>query len=312
MSSAAGTPAEPIVAPDKGDRRFNAVEWREMPGYSLLKQTYLLNSRLIGDLIEASDVDEATRNRLRFYSKQFIDSMSPANFAATNPDVAKLAFDTQGESLKAGFSNLLEDMRKGRLSITDESAFEVGKNVAVSPGSVVFENELLQLSQYAPLTKQVASRPLLIVPPCIAGHPGRPYRAVALSVPHNATGRRQVAICARRQRPYRRGHQPCLEEQTQLLDRRRPGRGPAGLAGQRAIDPRQLVAPLEPVAQTQGRQAGCRAQRAGQQALPGHRAGAGALRQRAGKLSTCPALFDHRQRMERLITRRTEPHVKLH
>ena len=164
---AGGAAAQPLVGPDRGDRRFNAAEWRDNPAYSLLKQGYLLNSRLIADVVEAADLDETTKHKLRFYARQFVDAMSPANFAATNPDVLKLALETRGESLKAGFANLLTDMRKGGLSITDESAFEVGKNVAVSEGAVVFENELFQLIQYAPLTEQVASRPLVIVPPCI-------------------------------------------------------------------------------------------------------------------------------------------------
>ena len=167
MVSGGGAGAEPVVAPERGDRRFNAAEWRENPAYSFLKQAYLLNSRLINGVVEASDLDEATKHRLRFYARQFVDAMSPANFAATNPDVLKAAIETQGESLRAGLANLVADLRKGGLTITDESAFDVGKNVAVSVGAVVFENELFQLIQYAPLTEQVATRPLVIVPPCI-------------------------------------------------------------------------------------------------------------------------------------------------
>jgi polyhydroxyalkanoate synthase len=165
MSGPGGS--DPVVAPERGDRRFNAAEWRDSPAYSLLKQGYLLNSRLISDVVEAADLDDATKHKLRFYARQFVDAMSPANFAATNPDVLKVALESKGESVKAGFENLLADMRKGGLTITDESAFEVGKNVAVSEGAVIFENELFQLIQYAPLTDQVASRPLVIVPPCI-------------------------------------------------------------------------------------------------------------------------------------------------
>ena len=166
MMTGAGV-GEPLVAPDRGDRRFNAAEWRENPAYSLLKQSYLLNSRLFTDIVEAADLDDATKHKLRFYTRQFVDAMSPANFAATNPDVLKAAFESKGESVKAGLDNLLADMRKGGLTITDESAFEVGKNVAVSQGAVIFENELFQLIQYAPLTDRVATRPLVIVPPCI-------------------------------------------------------------------------------------------------------------------------------------------------
>ncbi len=165
MAGSAGV--EPLVAPERGDRRFNAAEWRDNPAYSLLKQSYLLNSRLFTDIVEAADLDDATKHKLRFYTRQFVDAMSPANFAATNPDVLKAALESKGESVKAGFENLLADMRKGGLTITDESAFEVGRNVAVSEGAVIFENDLFQLIQYAPLTDQVAGRPLVIVPPCI-------------------------------------------------------------------------------------------------------------------------------------------------
>ena len=164
---AGSSAAQPAVSPDRGDRRFNAAEWRDSPAYSLIKQAYLLNSRWIGDIVESVDLDDATKHKLRFYARQFVDAMSPANFASTNPDVLKLALETRGESLQAGFKNLLADIHKGGLTITDEHAFEIGKNVAVSPGAVVFENELFQLIQYAPLTEQVATRPLLIVPPCI-------------------------------------------------------------------------------------------------------------------------------------------------
>ena len=167
LSNAAGTAQEPAVAPEHGDRRFTAEEWRANPWYRLLKQTYLLNSRLLADMVEAADLGEKEKHKMRFYARQFIDAMSPANYALTNPDVQKLALETQGESIKAGLANLFGDLRKGRLSITDETAFDVGTNVAASKGSVVFENDLFQLIQYAPLTDTVAIRPLVIVPPCI-------------------------------------------------------------------------------------------------------------------------------------------------
>jgi polyhydroxyalkanoate synthase len=167
VASFAGKPPEPTVLPERGDRRFNADAWRDNPWYSLLKQTYLLNARLINDMVEAAGLDEQEQHKLRFYARQFIDSMSPDNFAATNPEAMKTALETQGESVRVGFFNLLEDLKRGRISITDETAFEVGRNVAVSKGSVVFENELFQLIQYAPLTEEVAARPLVIVPPCI-------------------------------------------------------------------------------------------------------------------------------------------------
>ena len=167
MASAAGQPREAVASPDRGDRRFSANEWRDNPFYSLLKQTYLLNSRLLDDMVEAADVDAKAKHKLRFYARQFVDSMSPANFPMTNPDVIKLALESKGESVRAGVANMLDDLEHKRISITDESAFEVGRNVAVSKGSVVFENDLFQLIQYAPLTEQVTTRPLVIVPPCI-------------------------------------------------------------------------------------------------------------------------------------------------
>jgi len=163
----AGGAAALVVSPERGDRRFSAEGWRDNPWYSLLQQTYLLNSRLLSDMIESAELDERQKHKLRFFARQFIDSMSPANFAATNPEAMKEALASGGESIRAGFANLLNDMKSGRIAITDESAFEVGRNVAVSEGSVVFQNELFQLIQYAPLTEKVATRALLIVPPCI-------------------------------------------------------------------------------------------------------------------------------------------------
>ena len=167
LAGASGKGPEPVVATERGDRRFHGEDWRDNPWYSLLKQTYLLNARLLGDMVESAELDEKEKHKLRFFARQFIDSMSPANFAATNPEAMKLALESKGESIRAGVSNLLEDLRRGRIAITDETAFEVGRNVAVSKGSVVFENDLFQLIQYAPLTEEVATRPLLIVPPCI-------------------------------------------------------------------------------------------------------------------------------------------------
>ena len=167
LAGASGNGPEPVVATERGDRRFHGEDWRDNPWYSLLKQTYLLNARLLGDMVESAELDEKEKHKLRFFARQFIDSMSPANFAATNPEAMKLALESKGESIRAGVSNLLEDLRRGRIAITDETAFEVGRNVAVSKGSVVFENDLFQLIQYAPLTEEVATRPLLIVPPCI-------------------------------------------------------------------------------------------------------------------------------------------------
>jgi polyhydroxyalkanoate synthase len=167
IAGATGQVDRTVVTPDRGDRRFSAAEWRDHPFYNLLKQSYLLNARLLADTIEAADIDAKEKHKLRFYARQLIDSMSPANFALTNPDVIKLALESKGESVQAGLANLRADLERKRISITDESAFEIGRNVAVSKGAVIFENDLFQLIQYAPLTEQVAERPLVIVPPCI-------------------------------------------------------------------------------------------------------------------------------------------------
>jgi len=162
-----GTPAGPVPAVDKSDKRFAARAWRDSAYHDYLRQAYLLNSRFLNDLVETAELDAPAKHRLRFYTRQLIDAMSPANFAATNPEALRLALDTNGESLHAGIRHLIEDMEQGRVSMCDESAFEVGRNLAVTPGAVVFENELIQLIQYKPATANVRALPLLMVPPCI-------------------------------------------------------------------------------------------------------------------------------------------------
>jgi len=155
------------IAPAKGDRRFKDASWREQPYYDLLKQTYLLSSRHLHELVNMAQVDDRTRLQLRFYARQFIDAMSPSNFPATNPEVIRKAIETRSASLTDGMKNLIDDIQKGRITRVDESAFEVGRNLATTPGTVVFENELIQLIQYAPQTSEVEKTPLLFVPPCI-------------------------------------------------------------------------------------------------------------------------------------------------
>jgi polyhydroxyalkanoate synthase len=155
------------VALAKGDKRFKDASWREQPYYDLLKQTYLLGSRQLHEFVDRAQVDDKTRLQLRFYARQFIDAMSPSNFPATNPEVIRKAIETRSESLTDGMKNLIDDLQKGRITRVDESAFEVGRNLATTPGTVVFENELIQLIQYAPQTSEVEKTPLLFVPPCI-------------------------------------------------------------------------------------------------------------------------------------------------
>lgn len=152
---------------DDGDKRFASREWRENAYYDYLRRSYLLAARYLRDLVDSAPLDGASKERARFAAGQWIDAMCPANFAATNPAVLRAARESQGESFARGLANLLADTHKGRISQTDESAFEVGRNLATTPGDVVYENELIQLIQYRPATAEVAKRPLVMVPPCI-------------------------------------------------------------------------------------------------------------------------------------------------
>src|SRR6476660_9662117 len=153
--------------PPKGDRRFGGEEWGKSPLHAILKDSYLINTRYVNDLIDRSGVDQKTRGRMRFFARQILDALSPSNYLATNPQSLRLALETGGDSLAAGIKNLIEDIGKGQISMTDEKAFEVGRNLAITPGAVIFENELIQLIQYRPLTDTVSKRPLLMVPPAI-------------------------------------------------------------------------------------------------------------------------------------------------
>ena len=158
---------ETLAAPAAGDRRFAAKEWRESPYYDYLKQSYLLAAQYVEALVDAAELEPQAKERARFAARQWIDALCPVNFPATNPEVFRHAVETRGESVARGMANLLGDVQKRRISQTQESAFEVGRNLAVTPGEVVFENELMQLIQYRATTPQVAERPLVMIPPCI-------------------------------------------------------------------------------------------------------------------------------------------------
>ncbi|MBL4900260.1 MAG: class I poly(R)-hydroxyalkanoic acid synthase [Colwellia sp.] len=158
---------ESSVETKKGDRRFQGAEWDESPVHNYMKQSYLLTSKLLTDKVNDSTLDDTSKKKCDFYTRQFIDAMSPSNFALTNPEVLKETLDSKGQNLVSGLENLMEDMKKGRITMTDESAFELGKNLATTPGSVVFQNELMQLVHFKPMTEKVNERPILIVPPCI-------------------------------------------------------------------------------------------------------------------------------------------------
>lgn len=149
------------------DRRFAAPQWAAHPMAAFQAGLYLLNARTLMRLADALQGDDKQRQRVRFAVQQMVDAASPANYLAFNPEALARAIETQGESLRTGLQMLVHDLQKGRLSQTDESAFEVGRNVATTEGTVVFENELIQLIDYRPLTAQVHERPILFVPPCI-------------------------------------------------------------------------------------------------------------------------------------------------
>ena len=150
-----------------GDKRFAGDAWSSNPVSSFAAAVYLLNARTLLGMAEAVEADEKTRSRLRFAVEQWMAASSPSNYLAFNAEAQKKALETQGESIAKGIQNLLHDIKQGHLSMTDESAFEVGRNVATTEGAVVFENEYFQLLEYKPLTAKVYERPFLLVPPCI-------------------------------------------------------------------------------------------------------------------------------------------------
>ena len=153
--------------PELKDRRFAAPAWHASPLSAFNAAAYLLNAEFLTAMAEAVEATPHQKQKIAFAVQQIVDAMSPANFLATNPDAQQTLIETKGESLAKGLSNMLADMQKGRISQSDESAFEVGRNVATRPGTVVFENALFQLIQYTPTTATVHQRPLLMVPPCI-------------------------------------------------------------------------------------------------------------------------------------------------
>ena len=161
-SSPAAEKPKPIA-----DRRFGSPEWLANPAAAFAAQMYLLNSRALAQMAEQMPGDAKTKARVQFAVQQWVDAASPSNFLALNPDALKLAVDSGGQSIAHGMQHLLEDVQKGHVSQTDESGFEVGRNVATTAGSVVFENDFFQLLEYKPLTAKVHERPMLFVPPCI-------------------------------------------------------------------------------------------------------------------------------------------------
>ena len=167
-----GQEAAMVVEPEKGDRRFKDKAWNEELAFDYIKQSYLLTSRWVQSTVGGVEgLDPMNKEKVDFFTRQFLSAMSPSNFALTNPAVLKKTRESGGQNLLEGLENLLGDLERGRgrlkISMTDEAAFEVGKNVAASPGKVVYQNELMQLIQYEPSTEEVHRRPLLFVPPWI-------------------------------------------------------------------------------------------------------------------------------------------------
>ncbi|MBW7902812.1 MAG: class I poly(R)-hydroxyalkanoic acid synthase [Rhodocyclaceae bacterium] len=167
-----GMPITPVAAPEKGDKRFKDEDWEQHFLFDYVKQSYLIAARHLHDTVCCVEgLDEATQTKINFFTRQYIDALSPSNFALTNPEVFRETVKSHGQNLVKGLNNLLQDIEQGdgqlRIRMTDTSAFEMGKNVATTPGKVIFQNDLIQLIQYEPTTKDQYKKPLLIVPPWI-------------------------------------------------------------------------------------------------------------------------------------------------
>jgi polyhydroxyalkanoate synthase len=167
-----GDTAPAVVEPAPSDRRFKDQAWQESFVFDFIKQSYLLTARWLQQTVkETEGLDPKTQQKVDFYTRQFVDAMAPSNFLVTNPEVLRATMESGGENLVKGLDNLLKDLERGKgklaIKMTDMAAFEVGKNIATTPGKVVFQNDLMQLIQYSPTTDKVMKRPLLLVPPWI-------------------------------------------------------------------------------------------------------------------------------------------------
>jgi polyhydroxyalkanoate synthase subunit PhaC len=168
-----GQQVNPVATPSAGDKRFSHEDWENNFLFDYMKQSYLIAARHLHSAVKAVEgLDEHTTRKVDFYTRQYIDAMAPTNFALTNPEVLRTTIETRGENLVNGLNNLLKDLERGegkqiRVRMTDTEAFKLGENIATTPGKVVYQNELMQLLQYAPTTETVYKRPLLIIPPWI-------------------------------------------------------------------------------------------------------------------------------------------------
>jgi polyhydroxyalkanoate synthase len=172
MSRFAGLETKPVATPAKGDNRFKDAEWEQHFLFDFIKQSYLITARHVHDAVgKVEGLSDSSRKKVNFFTRQFVDALSPSNFALTNPEVFRETVKTHGQNLLKGLNNLLRDIDEGkgqlRVKMTDDSAFELGRNVATTPGKVVFQNEMIQLLQFSPTTPTQFARPLLIIPPWI-------------------------------------------------------------------------------------------------------------------------------------------------
>ncbi len=167
-----GEETEPVIEPADNDRRFRDAAWSDNEVFDFIKQSYLLSANWLQDTVHGVEgLDDKTAKKVDFYTRQYVDALSPGNFAATNPEVLRATIESGGENLIEGLKNLLGDLERGKgklnISMTDNSAFAVGRNIATSPGKVVYRNDLVEMIQYAPSTEKVSKTPLLIITPWI-------------------------------------------------------------------------------------------------------------------------------------------------
>ena len=168
-----GTKVDPVVSEERNDRRFNDSEWSENPVYNYLKQSYLLNSNMMQEMVDSLHFDDPkAEEQIKFYTRQYINSVSPTNNALTNPEVCRDILESKGENLIKGLQNFMQDLQKSpadalRISQTDTDAFTLGETLAYTPGDVIYQNDLIQLIQYKASTKKVNEVPLLFIPPFI-------------------------------------------------------------------------------------------------------------------------------------------------
>lgn len=167
-----GQGGDAVVAPERGDRRFKDEAWSENPLFDYIKQSYLLSSRFVmAQAAQGEGTDPKQQAKIEFYAKQFVDALAPSNFVATNPEVLRVTMESNGENLVKGLQNMLDDLERGKgklkIKMTDLDAFEIGENIATTPGQVVYQNDLMQLVQYTPVTEEAHKLPLMIIPPWI-------------------------------------------------------------------------------------------------------------------------------------------------